>query len=293
VDKSTATLSNGTRIAYLERTGGDVPLVLLHGITDNARTYEPVLARISPRCHVFALDLRGHGESAKPDALYDADAYADDVRHFIQEITGGSALLQGHSLGGVVAVQVASTAPALVSGLFLEDPPLYFANDLNEIFRTLFNGMVTMAKTLQNGSRSPDDWFEVMANAPDPYSGKPGIETMGAEQIRLRLDSIAMMKPKALEDALAKSLEWDTDQILERLQCPLMMITGNPDLGAVISTEESARVTDLVSDSRVLQFDDVGHLIHDERLDAWLSALNDWIERVGRAFAPTNSFTTR
>ena len=65
MDKSTVTLSNGTRIAYLERAGGELPLVLLHGITDNARTYEPLLTGISPRCHVFALDLRGHGESTK------------------------------------------------------------------------------------------------------------------------------------------------------------------------------------------------------------------------------------
>jgi hypothetical protein len=80
---------------------------------------------------------------------------------------------------------------------------------------------------------------------------------MGAQGIRLRLDSIGMMKPRALEDAIAGSLGWDTDQILDLVQCPLTMITGNPDLGAVISSQESTRVTDIVSDSRVLQLDDV------------------------------------
>ena len=181
MDKSTVTLANGTEIAYLERPGGEVPLVLLHGISDNARTYEPLLAGISPRARVFALDFRGHGESAKPDTLYDTDAYADDVRCFVQEAVGGPALLQGHSLGGVVAVQVGETAPELVSALFLEDPPLYFVNDINEIFRALFTAMVMMARTLQDGSHSPDDWFEVMANAPDPYfrhrQQQPGYDT--------------------------------------------------------------------------------------------------------------------
>ena len=284
IEKSTAALSNGTRIAYLERTGsaapgGELPLVLLHGITDNARTYEPLLDRINPRCHVFALDFRGHGESDKPDSLYDTDAYADDVRHFIREVVGGPALVQGHSLGGAVAVQVGVSAPELVSGLFLEDPPLYFVNNLNEIFRALFNGLVMIAKTLQDGSRSSDDWFEVMAAAPDPYTGKPGIETMGADNIRLRLQSIAMMKPKALEDALDGSLEWDTDQILANLQCPMTMINGNIALGSVISTEEAARASDIVANSRVIQLDDVGHLVHDEQPDVWLSALNDWVEQ--------------
>jgi pimeloyl-ACP methyl ester carboxylesterase len=216
-------------------------------------------------------------DSDKPETRYDTDTYADDVRHFIREVVSGSAFVQGHSLGGAVAVQVASTAPELVQGLLLEDPPLYFVNNLNEIYRALFNGLVMMAKTLQDGSRSADDWFEVMASAPDPYSGKPGLETMGPDRIRLRLASIAMMKPKALEDALDGSLEWNTDQVLGRLHCPVTMIVGNAELGAVVTAEESARFADIVSGSRVIRIDDVGHLIHDQRPDAWLNVLNDFI----------------
>jgi pimeloyl-ACP methyl ester carboxylesterase len=279
MEKTTVTLGNGTRIAYLERPGGDTPLILLHGITDSARSYEPLLAHISPGCRVFALDHRGHGDSDKPDSRYDTEAYADDVRHFIREVVGGPALVQGHSLGGAVAVQVGVTAPELVKSLFLEDPPLYFVNNLNEIYQRLFEGIVMMAKTLQDGSQTADDWFKVMADAPDPYSGRPGIETMGEERINQRLDSIGMMKPKALEDALAGSLEWNTDQVLARLVVPLTLMDGNPDLGAVITAEEAARVSDMVPDSQVIQIEDVGHMIHDQAPQAWVSALNEWIER--------------
>ena len=279
MDKTTVTLGNNTRIAYLDRSGGETPLILLHGITDSARSYEPLLEYISPACRVFALDHRGHGDSDKPDTHYSTEAYADDVRHFIREVVGGPALVQGHSLGGAVALQTGVTAPELVRSLFLEDPPLYFVNNLNEIYQRLFEGIVVMAKTLQDGSRTADDWFQVMANAPDPYSGRPGIETMGADRIRQRLESIGMMKPKALEDALAGSLEWDTDQVLAKLSMPVTMIDGNPDLGAVISTEEAARLSNIVPDSEVIQIEDVGHMIHDQNPQAWLSALNDWIER--------------
>jgi len=277
MEKSTASLGSGVDIAYLERPGGEIPLVLLHGITNNARTYEPVFAGIDPRCRVFALDFRGHGDSAKPDSRYDTEAYANDVRRFIAEVVGGPVLLQGHSLGGMVAVQVAVTAPEQVLALFLEDPPLYFVNNVSETYQTIFNGIVVMAKTLQDGSRSIDDWFEVMANAPDPYTGKLGIEAVGEEGIRLRLESIAMMKPRAMEDTLDHSLKWDTEQVISHLRCPLTMITGNPDLGAVISPQESSQVTDIVSNSQVLQLDNVGHLIHTEQPDAWLSGLNTWI----------------
>lgn len=280
MNKTRVALGNGVHLACLERPGGRVPLVLLHGITNNAESWLPVLDHIDSRCRVFALDFRGHGASDKPESFYDTDAYADDVRHFIDEIVGEPALVAGHSLGGVVAVQTGVTAPGLVRSLFLEDPPLYFVNNLNPIYRALFEGTVMMSRTLQDGSRSRDDWFDVMAAAADPYTGRPGIEKMGAEKIRERLDSIGMMKPKAMEDGLAGSLKWDTDRVLAGLRAPVTVMTGNPALGAVMTAEEVARMQGIVSGARAIQVDDVGHLIHDEKPETWLAALNDWIAGV-------------
>ena len=276
MERKITTLGNGTTLSYLEREGGSEPFVLLHGITDSARTYEPLSDLISDRFKVYALDFRGHGESDKPDALYDAEAYADDVRHFIRGLVGGPVLLEGHSLGGVVSVQVAATAPELVSGLILEDPPLYFVNDLNEIYRALFEGIVVMATTLQDGSQSPDDWYQVMANAPDPYSGKPGIETMGEERIRLRLESIGQMKPKALRDAIDGSLEWDTDAVLAKIDCPVTLLWGDPAIGAVMTGEEVTRAVSILGSCEAVQAAGVGHLIHDQAPEVWLQAVNGW-----------------
>jgi pimeloyl-ACP methyl ester carboxylesterase len=277
MSKQTVSLGNGTRIAYLERPGGSLPLLLLHGITDNALTFEPLLEQIDRRCHVYALDFRGHGESDKPDSRYDTDAYADDVRHFIREVVGDPALVLGHSLGAAVTVQLGVTAPELVRGMYLEDPPLYFVNDLNEIFRRLFEVMVQISRSLRDGSRSPDYWFEVMAAAPDPYSGRPGIEVNGVERIRMRVASIGQMKPQALEDALGGSLKWDTDAVLARLDRPLTMVVGQPELGAVITAAEAARAAGIVAGCQVVSVPEVGHLVHDQKPDVWLTTVNDWV----------------
>ena len=274
MDRKTAALANGLTLSYLERPGGSEPLVLLHGITDSAKTYEPLADQISDRFKVYALDFRGHGESDKPDSLYDTDAYADDVRHFIREVVGGPVLLEGHSLGGVVAVQVGATAPELVSGLILEDPPLYFVNGLNEIYTALFEGIVVMATTIQNGSQTSAHWFEVMANAPDPYSGRPGIETMGEERIRLRLESIGQMKPKALRDGIDGSLKWDTDAVLAKLKCPVILLWGDPAIGAVMTGEEVDQAVSVIANCRAVQAPAVGHLIHDQAPEIWLEAVN-------------------
>jgi pimeloyl-ACP methyl ester carboxylesterase len=276
MERKTASLSNGITLSYLEREGGSEPLVLLHGITDNARTYEPLMDQISERFKVHALDFRGHGESDKPETPYDTEAYADDVRCFIREVIGGPVLLEGHSLGGAVSVQVGATAAELVTGLILEDPPLYFVNDINEIFTTLFEGIVVMATTLQDGSQGPEDWFEVMANAPDPYSGKPGIETMGEARIRLRLESIGQMKPQALRNAIDGSLKWDTDAVLARVSCPVTLLWGDPAIGAVMTGDEVARAVEIIGSCRAVQASSVGHLIHDQAPELWLDAVNGW-----------------
>lgn len=276
MQRKTTSLGNGTGLSYLEREGGDEPLVLLHGITDSAKTYGPLADRISDRFKLYALDFRGHGASDKPDSLYDTDAYADDVRHFIREVVGCPVLLEGHSLGGVVSVQVGATAPELVSGLILEDPPLYFVNDVNEIYTALFEGIVIMATTLQDGSQGTDDWFQVMANAPDPYSGRPGIETMGEERIRLRLESIGQMKPKALRDAIDGSLAWDTEAVLAKIDCPVTLLWGDPAIGAVMTGEEVSQAVQIIGDCRAVQAAAAGHLIHEQAPEVWLEAVNGW-----------------
>ncbi|MCP5184253.1 MAG: alpha/beta hydrolase [Pseudomonadales bacterium] len=277
MDTKQVQLGNGTTLAYLERPGGDIPLVLLHGITNNAASYEPVLAGIDAGCHVYALDFRGHGNSSRPSARYDTAAYADDVIHFISEVVCKPVLLGGHSLGGLVTVQTAVTAPERIRAIFLEDPPLYFVGSMDPIYEALFNGVVVMATTLQDGSRSAEEWFQVMAKAPDPYNGKPGLEVMGEARIRRRLDSIGRMDPRAMQDGLDGALKWDTDAVLARIKCPVTMITGNRALGAVISEEETRRVQSIVNDCKVTNVPDVGHMINDLRPAEWQAAINGWI----------------
>jgi len=88
------------------------------------------------------------------------------------------------------------------------------------------------------------------------------------------------MKPKALADGLAVSLEWDTDAVLADLRCPVTLITGDPALGAVMTAEEVNRATGIVRGSRALRVDGVGHLIHERQPRAWLDAVNGWIDSV-------------
>jgi pimeloyl-ACP methyl ester carboxylesterase len=104
-----------------ERSGQAMPVLLLHGIADNALTWlwqMPALRNIGP---VYALDLPGFGLSGCPPG----QSYApfDDLcvflETFLERVIGAPALVVGNSLGGWLAVRLAWTLPHLVRGLVL------------------------------------------------------------------------------------------------------------------------------------------------------------------------------
>ena len=64
---------------HVARTGQGAPLLLLHGWPEFWLTWEPVTARLADRHTLIAPDLRGFGDSAKPDGPWGADAHADDM----------------------------------------------------------------------------------------------------------------------------------------------------------------------------------------------------------------------
>ena len=130
--KRSIELSTGVTIAYVE--AGDPAgeaVILLHGYTDTGRSYHPMmrhLLALRPDLHLLVLDQRGHGESSMPDpercrraperCFRPAD-FAADVLAFMDQLGIERAYLVGHSMGGLVAQEVALTRPERVERLVL------------------------------------------------------------------------------------------------------------------------------------------------------------------------------
>lgn len=76
-------------------------LVLVHGITESRRSWDPLLADLAGDHLVVAVDLRGHGESSLGDA-YDPVSLATDVHDAVSAVGVSAPIVIGHSLGGVV-----------------------------------------------------------------------------------------------------------------------------------------------------------------------------------------------
>ena len=105
--------ADGTEIAWsvigpANGTGSDV--VLVHGITESAASWDPVTDRLRGDHRVITLDLRGHGESGRSDR-YDLEAMAGDVAAVMAAADASAPHLVGHSLGGAVVSAAGAVLP--------------------------------------------------------------------------------------------------------------------------------------------------------------------------------------
>lgn len=116
---------DGLRVHYRDYAGSAdrPPILCLHGLTRNARDFADFAQRYSPQFRVLALDFRGRGESDYDplSARYNPLTYAADVVEFLDDVDVERAIFVGTSLGGLVTMTLAVTAPQRIAAAILND----------------------------------------------------------------------------------------------------------------------------------------------------------------------------
>jgi pimeloyl-ACP methyl ester carboxylesterase len=112
----------GSQAHWLAAGSGE-PVLLVHGLGNNALVWRRVMGGLARGHHVVAPDLPGFGHSSPVQTRDPLATYAEFVAELIRRIGRGvPAALVGNSTGGAVALRVALTRPELVSRLVLVDP---------------------------------------------------------------------------------------------------------------------------------------------------------------------------
>jgi pimeloyl-ACP methyl ester carboxylesterase len=118
--KRIAQLQNGEALAYIDMGNpGGRPVVLIHGYTDNARDWVPMLPYVSKDFRLILVDLRGHGQSGKPDCCYTRFDFAYDIILLLDQLKVSKAAIVGHSLGSIIGQTIAEFWPQRTSRLVL------------------------------------------------------------------------------------------------------------------------------------------------------------------------------
>jgi pimeloyl-ACP methyl ester carboxylesterase len=114
--------AHGLELHLLEWSTEGVPLVLLHGLGNEAHLWDDFVPSVAPHYRVIALDQRGHGDSDwDPEARYDAESMADDLEAVLDAREIDRFVLVGFSMGGRVSMTFAGRHPERLAGLVIAD----------------------------------------------------------------------------------------------------------------------------------------------------------------------------
>src|SRR6202521_1642829 len=102
---------NGTELHYVAAGTSGSPILLVHGFPETWWTFRKLIPLLAAKHRVFAVDLRGFGDSANAPGDYDSQTVAEDLHHLIAELGVGRVHLTGQDISGATVFRLAVTHP--------------------------------------------------------------------------------------------------------------------------------------------------------------------------------------
>jgi N-formylmaleamate deformylase len=246
---------------YRTGHGEKEPIILAHGFSDNGLCWTPVARELEKKYDVIMPDMKSHGLSA-PISEEEPIDMASDLVKLIQSLGLSRPIIVGHSMGAMIAFQAGIQYPNLAKAIILEDPPWLISqqgkDDRSEETR------MEWARKLP--AQSIDE-LKTMNRKDHP--------TWTDEMIHLMSESKKQFDPTFV-DILLRSLNRNRIEWLSTIGTvgfPLLIITGNPELGGIVTGEVAARIHKLNSKIQIKNVPDVGHLIRFDKFNEFMSAL--------------------
>lgn len=257
---------NGRGLSYLD-FGGDGPVIVaLHGTFGRGLIFRRVATALQGQARVVAPDQRGHGYSDHRGGFGRAE-FVSDAAGFIQGLGAGPVVVLGHSLGGITAYQLAARCPGLVSALIIEDV-----------------GPVM---------RRPEIAYPILH-----VRGWPRSAATRQELERLILDRGVPDAGYFMQSAVFADGRWrllfDWDQMMEVQQggtgdwwndwlgsyCPALVLRGGHS--TLLPSELAHRMVTRRPNTRLVEFPDTGHWVHDDDPDGFASVISAFVEAPAR-----------
>ncbi len=265
------------RINYLDYGCSVEPLVMLHGGAWRWQEYLSLIPSLSQRWHIYALDLRGNGRSGWLAGHYRLEDFTEDNAQFVKQLNAPAVLI-GHSIGGVIALMVAGRCPEKVKALIIEDSVLTLDNYKRIIDSS--RGMFGLWLALKKSASSEEELSLALA---DRYKDYPGVTSAW---ILFFAGCLWQLDPTffdtLLDDFDGFTKGYDYKQILARINCPVLFIRGETELGAVMTDEEISWLKQKFSNMNCAQINRVGHLLHleDQGQTPVLTAMMTFLEHI-------------
>jgi pimeloyl-ACP methyl ester carboxylesterase len=213
--------ANGIKL-YYEKTGQGEPMILIPYLAADQACYAYQVADYSKHFTCISVDLRGAGQSDKPDGPYTTELFADDVAAFMQAIGVEKAHITGLSLGAAVGMWLAEKYPEKVKTLSLHsawdrtDP---YLKSIVETWQIMAKGMNSVPEMIIAG-------IFPWCFTPDFYYEKPDVVKALSDFVRSR--PVQPVDKFLLEsDAV---INHDASAGLARIKAPTQITFGRADM---------------------------------------------------------------
>jgi pimeloyl-ACP methyl ester carboxylesterase len=250
--KRIVALSNGMMIAYVELGAPQgKPVVLIHGYTDSARDWVPLVPYLAPDLRLILVDIRGHGRSSKPECCYTRLDFAYDIKLLLDHLGVRQADIIGHSLGSIIAQTFAEYWPertdrvvliASSGGPNIGEAPKPRKFDFPAAIRSL-------KEPIDPDSTFMKEWW---------YSPNP-VDPDLLHRERIDSAKIPLRVWLAVLDELTYSfdLPGELQSTLPKLVAPTLLIWGSAD--PIIEEERRQTLREALPKAQVKLFDGLGH----------------------------------
>jgi esterase len=261
---------SGLKFRYLDWEGDGPPLVMLHGLTGHAHTWDHTAAALGARFHVYALDQRGHGDTDWA-SRYGIPAMIGDLRGFLDALQLPVVTLMGLSMGGIVAYQFTAAHPERVSRLAVLDigPEIAPAGGRNVA--------ASLARSDVFGS---EDEAVAQARAANPRPADQTLRHRVSHNLRPLPDGTltykwdkALRVPGALGDGLSPDQRWAA---WNALTCPVLLVRG--DDSDILAAGTAERMVAGNPHVTLAVVPDCGHSITLDRPEGLLDAAVPWLD---------------
>lgn len=248
--KKKTALSDGETLAYID-TGdpSGPPVVLIHGYTDSARDWVPLMPYLSKRFRLILVDIRGHGQSSKPECCYTRLDFAYDIKLLLDSLGIARADIVGHSLGSIIAQTFAESWPGKTRRVVLISstggrppgmaPPKFdFAADIRKL-----------KEPIEPDSPFMVAWWDSPTPVDPDFIRRQRKDAAGIP-LRVWLAVLDQGLPSG-------SLYCDLQSTLPKLREPTLLIWGSKD--PIMEAPMRKTLIDALPGARVKIFDGLGH----------------------------------
>ena len=246
-------------VVNYQRQGSGPPVVLLHGLAEDHRSWDAVAAHLG-EFTVYAVDLRGHGRTTSGQGAGTLSQLSDDLAAFLSAETGSAAVV-GYSLGGTIGLKAATVPRTLISHLIVAATSSVVGGAAAEFFE---------GRIAQLEARDPD--------ARDTAGFAAGLRDDTAKQIvtAADIDAVTSRRIDAVGDghgyinaarAMIGIRSEPLNPLLTQIEVPVDVIGASDDV--FCPRRASDIIVEGVDDCRYHEVAGAGHLVSVDQPDAY------------------------